>query len=247
MGLFDDTDRRKANAGERLREVVESIEEGVRISIKPTQRDPLRYAIHAGGRYVCAMERTAIDAINIREGDTWTTDTADAILGASDLDRARRFALNSLSKRMASTSEMARKLARRGHEPPTIERTIEDLTQAGLLNDGELGASVARSMMARKPAGRRLIEAKLRQRGLDADTARAATDSATEGRDPLQDAIALARSKARSLRGVDRATAQRRLLGALARRGFEGDVCWEAIGRVLGRDWDAGPGEEDPA
>ncbi len=241
MGLFDDTTRQKRDAGQRLAEVVESIEEGGRIAIKPTQRDPMRCAIHAGGRYVCAMERSAIDALAIRTGDAWTREVGEAILTASDLDRARRFALNSLSKRMASKGEMARKLAKRGHAARTVERTIDDLTSAGLLDDAELGASIARSLVNRKPAGRRLIEAKLRQRGIDADTARQAAASAVEARDPLEDAMALAESRLRSVRGLDRVAAERRLFGALARRGFEGEVCREAIGRVVGPDWPTEP------
>jgi regulatory protein len=79
-----------------------------------------------------------------------------------------------------------------------------------------------------RPAGRRLIEDKLRRRGVDASV----IASMTTGRDIANDAQAaldLARRRWVSMRRLEPAVAARRIAGLLLRRGFEEDIVANAI------------------
>ena len=82
-------------------------------------------------------------------------------------------------------------------------------------------------------AGRRLVEAKLRRDGVSAEIIRAVLDEAFGERDQREDAMELARRQAGTLVRLDRVVAERRLIGRLARRGFDAEVVRECARRAL--------------
>jgi regulatory protein len=115
------------------------------------------------------------------------------------------------------------------------EAAAAELERVGLLDDRKLAESLVRKQMGAKPAGKRVLVAKLRQRGIPGATAEEAVKQGTAGRDELADAVDLARRKARLFKaGEDPQVARRRLFAYLARRGFDGAICRAAVGRVTG-------------
>ena len=82
------------------------------------------------------------------------------------------------------------------------------------------------------------IVAELRRRGIDQVAIDAALDAAADDADDeFLRAIDLAEKRARALRGLDRATAERRLAGFLMRKGYGSGVVRIAVERAL----DGGP------
>lgn len=194
-------------------------------ALSPTKRDPRRVGVKVGGRYAGALPADLIEALGLKVGMVWTEEADEALRFALERDKARRYAIASVSQRSTSRSRLAQALTRRGHSPAIIETTLNDLAQLGLLDDRNLAESIARSLLARSPSGPRLIEQKLIARGIDRHLAKAVAFSACETRDPLDDAIALAMKKLRSVsRNANAAATQRRLYAALARRGFDAEV-----------------------
>ncbi|HCT45618.1 MAG TPA: hypothetical protein DF699_10440, partial [Phycisphaerales bacterium] len=111
------------------------------------------------------------------------------------------------------------------YEADAIEWAIERLTELRVLNDEEYARMVVRSQLSRKPAGRRLLSGKLREKGIEQSIIDLVLDEALEERDPLADARKLAQQAARSI--SDRHAPEvrvRRITGRLARRGFDFDV-----------------------
>ena len=106
---------------------------------------------------------------------------------------------------------------------------------------------MAREICARGPASPRLIMQKLRQRRIDADLARRVAEETLADTDPVEEAIALAEKRMRSMRSVPRATAARRIAAALARRGFDMDTIRAAIQRAGVLDNDGGRPQEEEA
>ena len=79
------------------------------------------------------------------------------------------------------------------------------------------------------------VKRRLRQRGVAAEIADAAVAAAvdSEGVNDAERCEAAATKRVRQLRSFDRATAQRRLVGFLVRRGFAADVVFATTRRLL--------------
>lgn len=153
----------------------------------------------------------------------------------NDAGAARREALKVLKARLISRATLISRLARRGYSKGVAERTAADLEGLGLLNDPRLAESLARKQMNTKPVGKRVLVAKIRQRGIPAATANEAAEARLKDRDVLADALDLARRKVRILKpGEDPQVVARKLFAYLARRGFDADVCRAAVERVIG-------------
>ena len=116
-----------------------------------------------------------------------------------------------------------------------MERASDELVRAGVLDDERLAESLVRRQVQAKPAGKVVLVAKLRQRGIAGGLAKEAVEEGLRGRDLLADAVELARRKVRGSKpGLERQVLERRVFAYLARRGFESEVCRSAVERAVG-------------
>jgi regulatory protein len=152
---------------------------------------------------------------------------------AIEISDARHVALASaaamLARRAYSEHEVRQRLLRRGCDDEVAGETIQKLTTAGLLDDGEYAQAWTESRDRISPRGRRLVERELRANGVSSDTARQAADQ-------VSDADAAMRAACRrlpSLRSLDHETFRKRLGSFLQRRGFD----WETCGATAERCW----------
>jgi regulatory protein len=204
--------------------------------IKPGIRDPSRVTIKAGRRVVGTVDAVSAHRLKVKVGREIDEALAAAIAAAVFQDRLRSLALRRVARSMCSVKGLADALVRKGADRETAARIAADFERLGLVNDEAFANAKARSILARKPAGARLIQSKLRAAGVDAARSKAAASGVLEGRDALEDAVALAQRRARGIApGVEPEAARRRVFGALARRGFEMDVARRAVEAVLGK------------
>jgi regulatory protein len=147
---------------------------------------------------------------------------------------AYNHALDALARRARSTVELLRWLRERDHDPDEIASTIERLTASGLLDDAKFAASFARDRIMNRKLSKRRVLAELGRRGIVRELAAAAANAVIEdeGIDEEAAVEAVAARKYRTLAKLDRQTAQRRLMGFLARRGYDGDVVRRVVGKL---------------
>ena len=148
---------------------------------------------------------------------------------------AERLSMRALSRRGVSTSELRTMLDKQDEfDPDVIEHEIERLTRVGLLDDVALATDLVDRMHSRKGLGRQAIVADLRRRGIDQTAIDAALEAAADDEDDeFIRAVELAAKRAGQMRGLDRATAERRLSGFLMRKGYNGGVVRVAVERAL--------------
>ncbi|HEX9713133.1 MAG TPA: regulatory protein RecX [Actinomycetota bacterium] len=156
------------------------------------------------------------------------------------IDAAREVALRLLAVRERSRAELRTRLRQRGFLPDAIEPMLDRLAETGLQDDRRFAERYAEEGVARGKASR-LIQGELRRRGVGIETAAAAAVAAPE--DELARARSLARSKAARMIGGDDATRARRILGMLARRGYDPETCRRVAAEVSEVD---DPELEDP-
>ncbi|MCC5822725.1 MAG: RecX family transcriptional regulator [Phycisphaerales bacterium] len=139
-----------------------------------------------------------------------------------------------LAARMRCKAGLVRALMNRGHARPDAEACAAHFESLGALDDARYAEVLVRNELSRRPAGRRLLEAKLRSHGVPQSLAESAIKDALLDRDEEADARSVAESAARSLRpGCDPQAARRRIAGRLARRGFGPETIRRVLDSVL--------------
>ena len=175
----------------------------------------------------------------------WTGDTPvpppDVVADGPDADAesvARRILLDALTGQARSRRELRDKLAKKDVPVELAERLLDRFTEVGLIDDEAFARSWVESRQRSRGLARRALAQELRRKGVDDDTARAALDDLAPEQEE-QAARTLVRKKLRSLRGVDHATATRRLAGLLARKGYPAGMAFSIVRDELG-DAEAG-------
>lgn len=141
--------------------------------------------------------------------------------------RAR--ALRLLDQRARATEELRRRLAEDDDAPAElIAEVLADLRSAGLLDDAAFAAEWVRQRARRRGKSRRVLDRELRDKGVAAADRGAALDQVDDAEEEAT-AAAVAAKRAAAIRRApaDRAERDRdlrRVLGALARRGFPQEV-----------------------
>lgn len=125
-----------------------------------------------------------------------------------------------LRSRGLSEQEVRSALATAGVTKIVAEDAVAVLTDRGWLSDALLAEQLVHGAVTRKGMGRRAIQQLLVKRGIARDVVENVIAELPD--DDGDRALDLARDKARTLVRYDDATAMRRLLGVLARRGFGG-------------------------
>jgi regulatory protein len=188
------------------------------------------------------------------EQDGYDSETADAttasvfsIAGGEEIDPAdaprpldeqradaERISLRALGRKGVSESEMRTLLLQQDLDPDVVEHEIERLTRVGLLDDVALATDLVDRLHARKGLGRQGVVTELRRRGIDQVAIDTALDEAADDEDDeFLRAQELADKRAPQMRGLDRATAERRLSGFLMRKGYSSGVVRIAVARAL--------------
>lgn len=150
----------------------------------------------------------------------------------SDLDFARKIALDLLSVRARSEAEVREKLTKKNVPDEIIDELCERFTEVGLLDDAKFAAAFVESRSQFSGQGRTRIRMELRKKGVPDDIIAEALEEVSV-EDELTSARAIAEKKARTLAGLERHVAQRRLAGVLARRGFSPSVVMQCVQEVL--------------
>jgi regulatory protein len=108
---------------------------------------------------------------------------------------------------------------------------LDAFLERGYLDDARLAEQVVHAGVDRKGQGRQVIAQSLAKRGVPRDVADAALAELPD--DDAERALEFARTKAGSLRGLERDVALRRLAGQLARRGYGGSLALNAARTAL--------------
>lgn len=142
-------------------------------------------------------------------------------------------ALRILTARDRSRATLLRKLAEKDHDPAHASAAADHLQRLGLLDDRRYAENLVRSQLARKPAGRTFLLARLRKDGIDQKLAESVIAEALAPRDLTAEAADLARRKARTMQTLAPEVRKRRLFAMLARRGFDPDTARDALDQAL--------------
>ncbi|WP_035758323.1 regulatory protein RecX [Granulicoccus phenolivorans] len=167
-------------------------------------------------------------------------ESAQADSGPTDfeeLERAREVVLQQLSLRARTRSELAAVLQRKGITPEVAAQLLDRFEEVGLVDDADFAAGWVTSRQQRRNLSRRALTQELRRKGVETEVIDSAV-AAVSTDDEYAAALDLARRKLRSMHALAEPVIQRRLAGALARRGFSAETTRRAVAEAMA---EAGP------
>ncbi|MFW6085524.1 MAG: regulatory protein RecX [Gemmatimonadota bacterium] len=144
-------------------------------------------------------------------------------------------ALELLSFRPRSESELEARLRRERHAADAIAAAISRCRELGYLDDRAFALSHVRDRLRLNPRGRRALRSELYRKGVDRGIAEEAIEEAFAefGATERDLARRLAAKRAAALDRVELPAARRRLSGYLARRGFPATIVRDVVGETL--------------
>ena len=149
-----------------------------------------------------------------------------------DLARAENVSMHALTRRGQSRREIERILRSRDLPDDVVVHEADRLERVGLIDDVALAQNLVGILQERKGLGRSGIAAELTRRLLSPAAIEYALEL-VETSDELGRARELAVKRASQLTSYDRQTAERRLSGYLARRGYGGSTVRAAVEHAL--------------
>jgi regulatory protein len=181
-----------------------------------------------------------------RTGSADVSLTRDTVPGPGEDDLgdpeavARAICLRALTGAAKTRQQLADLLAKRGVPEEAATAVLDRFTEVGLIDDAAFARAWVSSRQAGRGLARRALRAELQNKGVDRDVAAAALEE-VDPQDEWDGARRLVARRLPSMQRLDRQTAERRLVGMLARKGYGGGLAAYVVREAL----DALPREDD--
>lgn len=208
-----------------------------------------RFSVEVDGKVFATLGVEALERLRLAVGASVVgreAMIADEGAALRTYDRA----LNMLAARARSARDLERMLVRKGEDVRHVKVAIERLQQHGLLDDASFARQLARSRLGGAGRSVRRVQQELGRKGVEQTVAEESVRAVIEDEAIDENALALAaaRKKVRSLKGLERTVQRRRLYAYLARRGFDPTTIGQAIDRACrgAQDSEAATVSEEP-
>ena len=200
--------------------------------IQIDKETPSRRILFLDGIYFDSVDAGCIPKLGLRVGLEIEAEVLQKLIEADQEMRAKNYALELLSSRGYSKSQMINQLERKGFAPQAIDAILEDLEQLGHIKDENFAQKWVDRRQRSKPKGKKMLDHELTNQNIDKTT----VDRVLAGIDGAQEtniALQLAQKQAKRYTSLPPQVAKRRLHGFLLRRGFDYETIQIAIDRVL--------------
>ncbi len=202
-----------------------------RISKRKSSRG--RYTVFVDGNPAFEVSETVLVKSGLRTNDSIDEDRIAAVRASEAENEARTIAVNYLSYRPRSSSEVFHHLVRKGTPREIAEPIVRRFESVGLINNLEFARMFVRDRLQRKPTGRTLLKSLLGAKGI----APAVIDQVLRETITEEDQTSAAKELAsrrlrltkRSMAKLDARKQQQRITGYLLRHGFSSEIVQRTV------------------
>ncbi|NUM44976.1 MAG: RecX family transcriptional regulator [Anaerolineales bacterium] len=204
-------------------------------ALQVQKKNPQRVNIFINDEFAFGLAR--IVAAWLKVGQELSDAKIAELKNQDQKEQALQRALNLLSYRPRSETEVRNNLKK--HEIPeeTTTAVITRLRETGLLNDERFAEAWVENRATFRPRSKLALRIELAQKGID----KTIIDDTLENVSDEEQAYEAGQKKARQIRTTDEKTFKHKLLGFLARRGFS----YEVASPVVKKLWEEKNNEED--
>jgi regulatory protein len=206
-------------------------------ALQPQRRNKKRISVYLDGAFLFGLALETVRQLGLREGQDVERVELDRMAREEQLHQARNYAFLLLSYKARTTTELTKRLERKGFGPDIIQATLARLEELGVVDDTGFARQFVQDRVSIGHRGKRRIYAELLKRGLDR---KQIDDAMKEAPDETSAAREVAAQYRKRNRDLEPTVLRRRLYGFLARRGFGPDT----IAQVLGTRDEVEPSEE---
>lgn len=191
---------------------------GTITALKVQKNNPERVSVFLDGEYAFGVTLDA--AARLHKGQQLSDAAIDELRTHDEVDKAYQAALHYLSSRPRSRAEVERQLAQKGHAPEAVEAALARLEHREYVDDDAFAAYWVENRSRFRPRSAAALRYELRQKGVDAETIKAATGELDE------QAAAWTAVEARldRWRGLTKPELEQKIISHLARRGFSFEI-----------------------
>jgi len=195
-------------------------------ALKAQKRNPDRVSVFLDGEYAFGLFRVVAAWLQI--GQEIDEEKIRQLKQSEASEKAYQRALNFLSYRVRTETEIRRNLKKHDTPESVIEEVLERLRRNNLVDDLHFASAWVVNRSEFRPRGRRALQSELRQKGVDQEVIEEALQSLDEG----ELAYRAAKKNARKYLRFEWPEFRKKLLAFLARRGFNYGVAAPIVERV---------------
>lgn len=199
---------------------------GTITSLVAQERNKERVSVYIDGEFAFGL--AMIEALKLHKGQQLSETEIARLQALDEIEVAHEAALNFLSYRPRSTHEVRCRLEERKFSQQSIEKVLERLQSARLLDDEAFSSYWIENREQFGPRSIRALRQELRQKGVPDSIIAAALD----GLDEEDAAYRAASHQARRLAGLERQAFRKKVGDFLTRRGFSYAVSRDVTNRL---------------
>ena len=174
---------------------------------------------------------TMITAMRLRIGQELSEEEITKLKIEDSYETAKQTAMNFISYRPRSISEVRRNLRDKSYDDETIDKVINRLVELDMLNDEAFVRYWVDQRTTFKPRSQIALRAELLKKGVASE----AIDTVVTEVDETSAALQAAQKQMSRWRSLDEAAFRKKAFGFLQRRGFRYEIAQETIQTI----WDA--------
>ncbi len=194
--------------------------------LEPQKKKPQRINVYLDGEFAFGISRAT--APWLAEGNQLSQQKINDLQEKDQFEGAYQRAINFLSYRVRSEKEIRQNLTKHEVLEDIIDRVVDRLRDASLVNDWDFASQWVENRVQFKPRGKRALSSELFQKGIGNEIIK---DVLAE-LDEEELAYACARSRITKFTGMEKKAFQKKLSGLLTRRGFPYHVTKDVVGSL---------------
>lgn len=196
------------------------------ITALKAQKNPDRVSVFLDDEFAFGLYRVV--AASLQVGQTLSEEKIGELKDTEDVEKAYQRAINYLSYRVRSESEVRKNLKKHDTPEVIIDEVLERLRRQHLVNDLAFAESWVDNRSTFRPRGRRALGYELRRKGVK----RQVIDQVLEDLDEETLAYRAASKKYRRYRKLAWPEFRKKMLAYLSRRGFKYYDAAQAVEKV---------------
>ncbi|HGJ65931.1 TPA: regulatory protein RecX [bacterium] len=204
--------------------------------LKTQEKHPSRLSIYLDGRYYCGISEEVALKYKLKKGMEIDENNLKDMIHDDELQKAKKYVYNLLSRRMYSSKEVRNKLTEQGYTDDVIDQAISTIEGFGYIDDKTFAEEWVLSRKHNKPKGKIVLRRELAQKGINKEIIGEVLEEFIDDLDQLDTAVKLAQKKMLSYKNDDKISARRKLQSFLVRRGFDFDTIRKVVDKVLNEE-----------
>jgi regulatory protein len=198
-------------------------------SIEKQKKAKNRWNVFVDGEFFCGLYADTILKYGLHVNNDYSKTVLNEIKDYDEYIFGKDIALNYLSYRIRTVSELKKKLKEKKVSVKTTEKILKYLEESGLINDEEFARVLIEDRIKRKPVGIRVLKQKLYEKGVPKQIGEKVLENVFNNVDEKQLALINFKKLYPKIKDKEKQVQKKKTYEYLTRKGFGYDVISEIV------------------